>query len=124
MADVYAGRMAGRSGTQLEIFKSVTGGLSNITTIIGDSAEVELPIDRLAFGYIDGNHDAAYVRSDFEMIWTRLSPGGLVAVHDYDHDLPEVTRTVHELIGDHAPSIHRVWAHHIVFFIQKGPLSR
>ena len=113
MASVYAGQLRGRS--QLEVFKQVTRGLPNITTMVGDSASVALPTP-LAFGFIDGNHDAAYVRGDFERIWDQLSPGGLVAFHDYDHDLPHVTRTIHELVGEHASEIKRAWAKHILFF--------
>ena len=66
----------------------MTAGLDNIRVIVGDSAEVDLPAEQVAFAFIDGNHAATYVRSDFEKVWKLLSAGGLVAFHDYDHDLP------------------------------------
>jgi predicted O-methyltransferase YrrM len=117
MSDVYAERVNGRN--QREVFDEVTAGLPNVEVLVGDSAKVELPCEQVAFAFIDGNHDAAYVRSDFEKVWAKLSPGGLVAFHDYDHDLPDVTRTIHEEVGEHADEIARAWPEHIVFFAAK-----
>ena len=107
MAGLYREALAGRD--QRAVFDEVTASCTNLTVIAGDSAAVELPCERIAFAYVDGNHSAPYVRSDFELIWERVSPGGVVAFDDYGGNLPEVTRTLHGLIGERAGEIARVW---------------
>ena len=112
MADLYASVLAddvlgGR--TQREIFDDVTRDCRNLVVLAADSARVELPCERVAFGYVDGNHSPEYVRSDFELIWDRLSPGGIVAFDDYYDAFPGVTSALHQLIGEHASDIQRVW---------------
>jgi hypothetical protein len=77
--------------------------------VAGDSAEITLPSERIAFAHVDGNHSAAYVRSDFEKVWPLVVPGGVVAFDDYGYDLPVVTQTVDRLRADHAAEIDRFW---------------
>ncbi len=108
MSEVYTEALAGRS--QREVFDEITRSCPNLEVIAGDSAKVALPTDQVVFAYIDGNHAAEYVRSDFELVWSKLSPGGLVAFDDYGEDHPAVTQTVHALVGEHAGEIRRVWA--------------
>ena len=107
MAGLY-GYVLGE-GDQRELFDAVTAGLDNVEVVVGDSAEVELPTERLAFAHIDGNHSATYVRSDFERVWPLVVPGGVVAFDDYGHDLPVVTQTVDALRAEHAEEIDRFW---------------
>ena len=107
MSELYALRLAGRD--QRELFDEVTAGCRNLVVVEGDSTAVEIPVGRLAFAIIDGSHVPADVRTDFETVWSRLSPGGIVAFHDYGGDLPEITRTLHELVGEHAAELTRVW---------------
>jgi hypothetical protein len=107
MAELYADALGGRG--QREVFDEVTRDCANLTVLAADSAKVELPTDRIAFAYVDGNHSAAYVRSDFELVWSRLSPGGVIAFDDYGLDLTEVTYTLHDLIGEHAGEVERMW---------------
>jgi hypothetical protein len=97
----------GRS--QREIFDHITRDCRNLTVLAEDSATVDLPADRLAFAYVDGNHSAPYVRSDFELVWSRLSPGGIVGLDDYGDTIDDVTDTMHQLIGEHAAEIARIW---------------
>ena len=52
------------------------------------------------FGFIDGNHQPDYVRNDFLLIWDNLVSGGVVALHDYKSELPEVTRTIDRLLDE------------------------
>jgi hypothetical protein len=52
------------------------------------------------FGFIDGNHQPDYVRNDFLLVWDRLVSGGVVALHDYKSELPEVTRTIAKLLDE------------------------
>jgi SAM-dependent methyltransferase len=107
MEELYANWVGDRD--QRAVFDDVTKGCTNLVTIAGDSATVEIPAERLAFAFVDGNHSPDYVRSDFELVWRRLTPGGIVAFHDYGGDLPGVTSTLHACIGAHADEIARVW---------------
>jgi hypothetical protein len=107
MEDLYANWVGDRD--QRAVFDGVTEGCTNLTTIAGDSAAVEIPSERLAFAFVDGNHSPEYVRSDFELVWQRLTSGGIAAFHDYGADLPEVTTALHGRIGDHADEIARLW---------------
>jgi hypothetical protein len=107
MPELYGDIVKGRD--QRDVFDEVTSGCSNLVVVVGDSTAVELPTQRLAFAFVDGNHDIDYVLSDFERVWERLSPGGIAAFHDYGGDLPGVTRALHESIGRHAAEIARVW---------------
>jgi hypothetical protein len=108
MRDLYVGALGDRD--QRAVFDDVTNGCGNLEVVVGDSTEVEIPTDRLAFAFVDGSHAADDVRADFETVWGRLSPGGVVAFHDYGGDIPGVTHTVHKCIGEHAEEIARVWA--------------
>jgi hypothetical protein len=117
MAGLYEGWLAGRD--QREVFDEITASCPNLTVLAEDSAAVELPTERIAFAYIDGNHSAPYVRSDFELVWQRLSPGGVVGFDDYGGNLPEVTHTLHELIGEHPTEIARTWVDGPTLFIER-----
>jgi hypothetical protein len=107
MAALYNDALRGRD--QRATFDEVTRGCRNLVVVAGDSTQVELPTERLAFAFVDGDHSPEGVRSDFELVWARLSPGGLAAFHDYGEDLPGVTHTLHRCIGEHAEQIARVW---------------
>jgi hypothetical protein len=117
MNSLYKEKLAGRD--QRAVFDETTAGCGNLTVLAEDSATVQLPSERLAFGYIDGNHDAEYVRSDFELVWNRLSPGGMIAFDDYGKDLPELTAALHDRIGAHADEIARVWPVGYTLFITR-----
>ena len=106
MAEIYREKLADRN--QRDVYDEITGGCANLVTLVGDSMHIDLPCEAVAFSYIDGSHEAEHVRGDFGLIWERLSPGGVVVFDDYGHDIPDVTRVVHELIGEHARQIQRV----------------
>ncbi len=120
MAAIYASQISRVGSDQRAVFDQITAGEPNLVVVEGDSAEVEIPAERLAFSFIDGHHAAEYVRGDFETAWSRTVPGGVVGLHDYGGDLSHVTHTVHELIGEHADEIARVWTEGIIAFIQRG----
>jgi GT2 family glycosyltransferase len=107
MSGIYHAVLGDRD--QREVYDAVTAGLGNVETVVGDSRTVEIPTDKIAFAHIDGNHEAAYVRSDFERLWPLVVPGGVIAFDDYGHDLPEVTDTVDALRGEHAADIGDFW---------------
>lgn len=121
MADFYRDYFeeVGADRDQRSVYDGVTRNRPNLVTLEADSATVEVPAEALCFAFVDGNHSAEYVRSDFETVWRLLSPGGVVAIHDYGHDLPPVTHTVNELIGRHAGEIARLWVRDITIFVQR-----
>jgi SAM-dependent methyltransferase len=119
MSELYAATL--RERDQRKLFDQVTAGCGNLVVVAGDSTTVEIPADRLAFAMVDGSHMAEHVRSDFERVWERLSPGGIAAFHDYGGDLPGVTHTLHERIGRHADEIARVWTREpTLLFVERG----
>jgi hypothetical protein len=103
MTELYSSVLQGQ--TQRNIFDRVTAGIPNIVVVAGDSRAVKLPAAPLCFGFIDGNHSDEYVASDFYLVWQKLSPGGVVAFHDYGYDLPNVTATIDALCNRHASEI-------------------
>lgn len=121
MADLYerAVNAIGKGLSQWEIFQKVTKRCRNIEIIKGDTKVVKLPIPSICFAFIDGNHDPSYVRNDFYLVWPKLSRGGVVAFDDYGHDLPQVTATINELIGEHAPQITIMGREGKIIFLQK-----
>jgi hypothetical protein len=94
MASLYHATL-GR-GSQERVFRLVTKRVAGSLEVLKqDSRAVVLPPDvRFAFGFIDGNHDPEYVKSDFRLVWDRLAPGGLLGFHDYGGDLPDVTSQI------------------------------
>jgi hypothetical protein len=122
MCDVYEAFLQGRS--QLEVYREATQGLDNVVTIDKDSRDVLFPEGRkFVFGFIDGNHQPEYVRNDFHMVWGCLVPGGVIGFHDYGSDLPEVTRTIDELLDEHLGEISDVIEmkeRHVILLTKKG----
>jgi len=119
MSQLYARCLGGRS--QMEMFCKVTRGLQNVVVIAADSRRVSLPTDAVCFAFIDGNHAPDYVRNDFLLVWEKLSPGGVVAFHDYGYDLPMVTSTLDDLCAQHRSEIQESYvdAQKHILFIQK-----
>lgn len=119
MSELYSMHLMGQS--QKEVFSRITQGLSNIVVIEADSKTVELPTEAICFAFIDGNHSPDYVRSDFHLAWDKLSPSGVLAFHDYGHDLPQVTSALDELCLQHRNEISGSVVHRgkHVLFIQK-----
>jgi SAM-dependent methyltransferase len=107
MSDIYQAFLQGRS--QLEVYQQATKGFDNIVTINMDSQKVSFHKgQKFIFGFIDGNHQPDYVSNDFSIIWRHLVPGGSVGFHDYNFDLPEVTRAIDGLIDKHRDEISEV----------------
>ncbi len=94
--------------SQEQIFRWVTRSCKNTVVIKSDSKQVLLPMQKLCFAFIDGCHEPSYVKNDFYLDWERLVSGGVVAFDDYGFDLPQVTRTVDELIEVHRPEIKEI----------------
>lgn len=106
MAELYAGFMKGfGSLSQMEVFKKVTAGVDNIECLVGDSKNLVVPSERLAFAFIDGNHDPDYVDNDFHKVWPLIQSGGVVAFHDYGGDLPQTTAAIDKIEADHKAEI-------------------
>lgn len=106
MSSLYTGWLKQRNfRSQAQAFAFNTQGLRNIQTIICDSKEAMIPAERLSFSFIDGNHSPDYVENDFNLVWDKTSPGGVVAFHDYKGDLPDVTQKIDELVQRKADEI-------------------
>lgn len=81
-----------------------------VTAWIGEASE-QLPgrADRFDLIFLDGSHDADAVRSDITLAVELLTPGGLIAFHDYrEMQHPGVAEAVDELIaaGGEMVSVH------------------
>lgn len=107
MAGIY--RHVLGTGDQRELFDAVVASLDNVDVVVGDSATVEIPVERIAFAHIDGNHDPEYVRSDFERLWPLVVSGGVLAFDDYGYDLPQVTAVIDEVRAERAAEIAEFW---------------
>jgi len=125
MCDIYEAFLQGRS--QKEIYEKTTRSFDNVLTIEKDSKGVVFPEAQMfMFGFIDGNHQPDYVRSDFSIIWRNLVPGGAVAFHDYNFDLPEVTNTINALMeeyGDDISEINEIKDNYIILLTKKRKKS-
>jgi predicted O-methyltransferase YrrM len=107
MSDLYAHVLAGRS--QEQVFHEMVKGCDNVTLLKEDSRSVTLPSGtKLCFAFIDGNHDPEYVRNDFLLAWRHLVPGGAVAFHDFEGDLPVTTDAIRRIVEDFREEIERV----------------
>ena len=56
-----------------------------IEIIIGDSAEVAIPCEEIAFLFIDGDHRKKALKCDMRRYLPLIIPGGVVVFHDYKH---------------------------------------
>jgi len=118
MSEIYSSILKGRN--QYETYKNVIKDCRNVLTIVGDSHKAKLPCEKICFAYIDGNHSPEYVRNDFYLVWNKLVSRGIVSFDDYGFDLPQVTETIHKLIGEQSDKILRVWTAGLkTIFIQK-----
>lgn len=121
MCDIYQAFLEGRS--QLQVYQRTTHAFDNIVTLIMDSKKVSFySSQKFIFGFIDGNHQPDYVENDFNLVWRHLVAGGSVGFHDYDFDLPVVTKTIDGLIGKHKheiSDIHRIEQKHIIILTKK-----
>jgi PST family polysaccharide transporter len=121
MSDLYERRLnrSGKGLSQYEIFTKVTSGCKNLIVIKGDSKQISIPVREIAFGFVDGNHEASYVENDFYLVWNKLSAGGVIAFDDYEHDLPQVTRTIDLLLRKHKEEMAETRIIDKVIFIKK-----
>jgi hypothetical protein len=88
------------------LFKKNIIGLQNVVVHRIDSKKMEFDAGtKFCFSVIDGNHDPSYVISDFELLWARTVAGGVVALHDYGGDLPQVTAAIDGLLDNHKAQI-------------------
>ena len=127
LQDIYRSQLTSHFGTlsQREVYDRVVAGLDNVVTLAEDSASLELPSQAIAFAFIDGSLVPSHVRSDFELVWNRTIPGGVVAIHNYNHDLPGVTEAVNRLLADFADSIGKSAVNDRIktVYLQKRPMG-
>lgn len=101
MNEYYVKYLNGRD--QKELYQEGVKGKENVVTIQTTSAHM---FEKIPPGVvfraiiIDGGHDPAVVKQDILSCWTRLSPGGLMFMHDYGHDLPQTTAAIDETLKE------------------------
>ena len=118
MSELYKRILKGKN--QYEVYKEITKDCKNVVTLVGDSKKITLPCEKVAFAYIDGNHSPEYVKNDFYLVWNKLVSNGIIAFDDYGYDLPQVTKTIHQLIGEQHDKILKIWTAGLkTIFIQK-----
>jgi len=106
MSTIYHSHLKGRN--QKEIYEKITEKCNNIVTLVGDSKKIDLPCKKISFGFIDGNHSSEYVKSDFYLLWSKSISGTIIAFDDYGYDLPNVTKTIHEIIFSKIDEIKKI----------------
>ena len=126
MSDIYEAFLEGRG--QFEVYRETTRGFDNIVTIKEDSKSVRFPKEQgFMFGFIDGNHHPDYVKNDFDIVWSNLVPNGVLGFHDYNFELPEVTKAIDNLMVEHADEIsetNEIKDKHIILLTKKGKAFR
>lgn len=65
----------------------------------GDEALQHFRDESVGFVYIDGLHDYESVYNDIWKWWEKVSPGGVLAGHDYFEDLPDVIKAVDDFLS-------------------------
>ena len=83
-------------------------------------AALDVP-DGIDFLWIDGSHDYKDVRSDFELYFPKLKPGGWVAMHDYKWQ--GVKKFTWEILANSSLEIGRVRRVEDTHYFQKRDTS-
>ena len=118
MEELYGRILKGKD--QRYLYNKTIKSCKNIVTIAGNSKQVELPCEKIAFAFIDGNHSPDYVKNDFYKVWEKMVSKGIVAFDDYGYDLPQVTKTIDELLKEEEQNILKTWTTGLkAIFIQK-----
>lgn len=97
-------RMFMEPSTREEAFTNVRKlGLSNVVLLNEFSQNVAAIWDKakVAFLFVDGNHEAEHVRGDFEKWAPHLIPGAIIAWDDHDRlSHPDVPKVIDELLAE------------------------
>jgi methyltransferase family protein len=93
MSQFYETELAGRD--QEELFIRNTAGLTNVVVRKGDSTSYHHKGGAVFLTLIDGGHTPEVLKKDYKNAIKHKS--AYIAFHDYNHDLPEVTKTLDEL---------------------------
>ena len=92
------------SGDQFEIIQKKLNDLRNVIFIKLSSPRVTDKKLKLGKGkkfaliVLDGSKNNSIVRSDMKWSWGKLKKGGILAVHDYQGDIPDLTKTIDETV--------------------------
>jgi Methyltransferase domain len=104
--DPHEGILTGPDGALMRVEPTVDrfrrtvdeAGLGGVVVAIEERSCDVRWAQPIAFLYIDGLHDSASIRGDFEHFGPWLAPGAYVAFHDYGGQLVSVTAYVDELV--------------------------
>lgn len=89
-------------------FENNTRDFDNLIVHQCDSRDAHLGDVKVCFAFVDGGHSNEVVKSDFNLLWSRLSPRGVIAFHDYGGDLPQVKEALDGCILDFSDKIESV----------------
>jgi len=91
------GGIRGHGGDSLPDYLENVRHIRNVAIVVAHFDEIAPRLGEFDMVYIDGDHDADAVAADTLLIPDLLSPGGVVAYHDWD--IAEVQDTVVETVG-------------------------
>lgn len=80
---------------QMLVYQKNVSGFTNVITLPVKSSFVDFSSgQQFCCVFIDGAHDLRSVEHDIRLARQHLSTGGVILVHDYAHDIPDVTAAV------------------------------
>jgi hypothetical protein len=75
------------------------------------------------FVYIDGNHADDFVRDDINNWWLKIKPGGILAGHDYTHDVFRVDKIVDAFADSQGLDVHLTEGDHPLSWCLRKPID-
>jgi SAM-dependent methyltransferase len=85
---------------EAEFYENVGANLERCRMFRGTSAEAAekqpLPKDGVDLIFIDALHDYESVKQDIALWWPKVRVGGMLALHDFNHQWPGVERAIAE----------------------------
>lgn len=104
--DTFRANSAGQTQqaelTTYDDFCRATARYRNVEVFIGTSEAAGAALEGRTFDmvFIDAMHTYEDVKADILRWWPRVRPGGVMAMHDYNHrDFPGVTVAADEVLG-------------------------
>lgn len=94
MSSFYESELNGQYAKwQFQAFTHNTQNFLNVRVFCGNSKDFPKPREFAFLTIIDGEHTGEAVRRDFE----KFKDSKFIAFHDYNHDIPELTKAIDEI---------------------------
>lgn len=99
LSDYYKSKTRGKK--QKIIIKEKLQVFDNVDFIKTDSVKIQLLENRkFSLVVVDGGHQTNVFKHDARLGWSRLSFGGILAIHDYKGNIPGLTEDVDEIVEE------------------------